>query len=59
MESSLSSVVKLTHSPLLISEAKLLLEDPPKDKLIEVPPYCPKAGEVYIYTFSDNIKRGN
>ena len=33
---------------LLISEAKLLLEDPKKDKLSEVPPYCAKAGEVYM-----------
>ena len=51
-------MVKLLYSPLSISEAKLLLEDPPKDKLIKAPPCCPKGGEVYIYSFSETIRKG-
>ena len=57
MESS-SNVVKLTHSVLSIEEVKALLEQSTKDKVIELPPHCPKAGEVYIYSFSDTIKKG-
>ena len=58
MESSSRAVVKLLYSPLSISEAKLLLEDPPKDKLSKEPPCCPKNGEVYIYSFTDSVKKG-
>ena len=42
-------MVKLLYSPLSISEAKLLLEDPPKDKLIKAPLVVQRE-EKYIFT---------
>lgn len=56
--SDLVPVIKVQTSPLLISEVKLLLEDPPKDKVSEIPPCSPKGGEVYIYSFSNGVKSG-
>ena len=51
-------VIKLAFSPLKNFEAKLLLENPPKDKVSTIPPNLPKAGEVYIYSFSESIRKG-
>jgi len=52
------SVVKPAFSPLTNSEAKQLLENPPKDKVSTIPPILPKAGEVYIYSVSELVYKG-
>ena len=57
MESS-SNVPKLTHSILALDEVKVILEKPPRDKINEFPPDCPKGGEVYLYSFASTMKKG-
>jgi len=52
------SVVKLAFSPLTNSDAKALLENPPEDKISTIPPVLPKAGEVYIFSFTDSSCKG-
>lgn len=54
---STSNVVRFVHSVLSIDEVKPLLENPPKDKISELLHRCPKAREIYIYTFSDTTKK--
>ena len=55
---SAATVVKLAFSPLTNAEAKALLENPPEDKISTFPPVLPKAGEVYIYSFSESSFKG-
>ena len=50
--SDLAPVVKVKTSPLAVLEVKQILENPPRDKLSEVPPCSPKGGEMFLYFFA-------
>ena len=51
--SDLAPVVKVKTSPLAVLEVKLILENPPRDKLSgEVLPCSPKGGEMFLYFFA-------
>ena len=51
-----SVVVKIHEFLLETFDVKQLLEDPPKEKLSDIPPCNPKGGEIYIYSFTDTVK---
>ena len=52
-------MVKCREFPLETFDVKRLLEDPPKEKLSDIPPCNAKGGEIYIYSFTDIVKSSN
>ena len=54
-----TAVVKVSASPLPITTVVELLNNPPQDSVITLPPVQPKAGDVYIYSAgNDTAKKG-
>ena len=49
-------MVKCHEFLLETFDVKRLLEDPPKEKLSDIPPCNAKGGEIYIYSFTDTVK---
>ena len=54
----MATVYRVCTTPLPISEAIKLLQDPPEEGIFSLPPAKAKAGEIYIYKPRDKLHKG-
>ena len=54
---TLMAIVKVSSIPLTVTAVVELLQNPPQDRVINLPPVRPKAGDVYIYSPGDEAAK--
>ena len=52
------TVFRVCNTALGISEVVSLLKNPPEDELSTLPPFRPKAGEIYLYRSDKDSHHG-
>jgi len=53
----MATVYRVCTTPLPISEANKLLQDPPEEGISSLPPAKAKAGEIYLYKPRNNLHK--
>jgi len=51
-------VYQVCKNPLSVSEVVEMLRNPSEDKVSSLPPVKPKAGEVFIFNYSNSLQKG-